>query len=266
MRRIILPLLMVFCFMFNGLYVHAWSKTGHRIIAGIAENHLDRKAKKELKKLIGDHSLAYWSTWADLIKQDTTGKWQQADPWHYINFPGNLNRSAFDLLLQQQSSKENLYNKIVFFYDQLHNKNLNKATRTEALYFLVHLMGDVHQPMHVGRFEDLGGNRTKVEWFGKTTNLHALWDYDMIDHQKWSYSEFVSVLDVRQNYVGRGFDHGNFNEWFYDSYQCANIIYAYQEQKPIKVYEYEYFFYDMLHQQLLKGGLRLARVLNDALK
>ena len=244
----------------------AWSKTGHRIIAGIAEEHLSRHSKKEIKKLIGNQSLAYWSTWADLIKQDTTGRWQEADPWHYVNFPGNLSRTGFDSVLQARPNKANLYDRILFYEGQLKDKKNSKEARSEALWFLVHLLGDAHQPMHVGRAEDLGGNKTRVEWFGKSTNLHALWDYDMIDHQKWSYSEFVRILNIPENTKQPRLTEGSLSDWFFESYQCANQIYAYQELGPIKVYPYEYRFFDVLHQQLLKGGLRLAKVLNEALR
>ncbi len=256
-----LKFIILFLFLMIWTETLAWGTTGHRVVAEIAENHLSCKAERQIKKIIGNQKLAYWANWPDFIKSNPD--WKMADSWHYINFPGGMNRQQFDLALNN-SSDENLYKRVLIIMDELkNNKDLSLEKKQENLYFLLHLIGDAHQPLHVGREEDLGGNKIEVEWFKNTTNIHSLWDSKLVDFQQYSYTEYAEVLDIQDKKFNKNLADGNLNDWLFDSYQKAEDIYANTKAGDKLWYNYNYDYVSTLEGQLLKGGLRLAKVLNE---
>lgn len=242
----------------------AWGLTGHRIIAEIAQRHLSKKARKNLEKLIGKAPLAFWANWPDFIKSDTTDKWKQTGPWHYVDLPGHLDKDEFIKDLEALEGK-NLYTQIPEMEILLKNKNLPLEQRQIALRFLIHFMGDLHQPLHVGRSEDAGGNKIKVVWFGNPSNLHTLWDSQLIDYQKWSYTEYAVNIDTVSEQQISMIQSGSLQDWFFQSHQLSDEIYDKTPDGSNLSYNYNYLFFDRLNEQLLDGGLRLAKVLNDIL-
>lgn len=242
----------------------AWGTTGHRVVAEIAEHHLTAKSKRHLKKIIGEEKLAYWANWPDFIKSDTTGTWKHADEWHYVNIsPQNDFHTFADSLKAQKGP--NLYTQIKALSRKIKDRNTPAADRETSLRFLIHLVGDMAQPMHVGRAEDLGGNRVQLQFFKEPTNLHALWDSKFIDFQKYSYTEYADVLDVKSKQDVADIQKGTLEEWFFDSHKIANRLYKETEAGKNYAYDYDYKFHDILERQLLYGGLRLAKILNDIL-
>lgn len=248
-------------FMLVSTQLYAWGTTGHRIVAEIAENHLSCKAKRQIDKIIGNQKLAYWANWPDFIKSNPD--WKMADSWHYINFPSGMDKASFELELKNSSDK-NLYKRALILLDELKNhKNLPLENKQENLYFLIHLLGDAHQPLHLGREEDLGGNKIEIEWFKQTTNLHSLWDTKLVDHQQYSYTEYAEVLDIHDKKFNRNLTNGNFNDWLFESYQKSEVIYKNVKPGDKLWFPYNYENVSLLEEQLLKGGLRLAKVLNE---
>jgi len=245
-------------------FAYCWGITGHRVIGEIAQRNLSKKAKKELRELIGNETLAQWANWADFIKSDTTHTWDQASKWHYVNLPENLSKEQFILALQQLPG-ENLYSQIKAMAIAVKNESLPQEQRKNALSFLVHLVGDLHQPLHVGREADQGGNRIKVTWFDKTTNLHSLWDNALVENQQYSYTEYATILNIPSESEIKFWQQSSLEEWFYESYQLANKVYALTPADSKLSYQYNYIFQKDLDQQLLKGGIRLAKMLNDLL-
>ena len=149
--------LIVGLFMLNQAF--GWGVTGHRVVGEIAQSHLSKKAKKELEKLIGKETLAWWANWPDFIKSDTT--WKHASPWHYVDLPGHMQKDAFITDLKKLPG-ENLYTQIPAMMAQLKDKSLSVEKRRTALYFLIHFVGDLHQPLHVGRDEDEGAIKYRL--------------------------------------------------------------------------------------------------------
>ena len=262
MKKILLALAMTFCLL-QTTAIFAWGTTGHRVIAEIAERNLNNKAKKELKKIIGNQQLAYWANWPDFIKSDPT--WKFADSWHYVNMPGDLSRLAFDQELSN-STDENLYKRALLLIDELKSNTLTLEQKQQKLYFLIHIIGDAHQPLHIGKSEDLGGNRVKIEWFRKPTNLHSLWDSALVDFDKYSYTEYATVLDIHDKTYNQNLIQGSLADWIYDSYSIANTLYNSVEENENLSYRYHFDFKDTVEEQLLKGGLRLAKLLNEIYK
>lgn len=246
----------------SSLYSYAWGLTGHRVIAEIAENHLDGRARREIKKIMGQERLAYWANWPDFIKSDKTGQWKEASTWHYVNIDPQTDFVAFETNLKAQAGP-NLYTQIKVLSSQIKDEKTSAKDRKIALIFLVHMLGDLAQPMHTGRSEDLGGNRVNVTYFGEKTNLHSLWDGKLIDSQKYSYTEYAKLLDIKTKDEVKTIQSGTLEDWLYDSHKMANEIYAATPDGSKLAYDYQYQFNDMMERQLLYGGLRLAKVLND---
>ncbi|WP_255424472.1 S1/P1 nuclease [Apibacter sp. HY039] len=242
--------------------LHAWGLTGHRVVAEIAERNLNRKAKKEIKKLLEGSSMAYWANWPDEIRSDSTHSWQHTFNWHYVNFQSGLTFEQLSVNLENYPV-ENIYSAINLNTTKLKNKSLSLSERRVSLYFLIHLIGDLEQPLHIGREEDLGGNKIEVNWFSSKTNLHSVWDSKLIDYYKYSYTEYSSLLDIHSKKVNKNLASGDLKYWIYDSYLLADKVY--DEIKTYEKLDYQYAYYhkEILDLQLLKGGLRLAKVLNE---
>lgn len=237
----------------------AWSKTGHRTTGEIAEQHLSRKARKAIDKLLNGQSLALVSTFGDDIKADR--KYKNFSAWHYVNFPadkkyGDIAPSEYgDLITGIEKCIE-----IV--------KDENSAQEEKAFYlkFLVHLVGDLHQPMHVGRIEDKGGNDIQVQWFNRGSNLHKVWDLNMIEDYGMSYTELAASLPRITKAQKKFIQQGTIYDWVEESQDIANELYESVEVGEKLYYRYSYVWWGTVEKQLQKGGLRLAKILNDLYK
>lgn len=260
--RILKKIFIAVFFIFGIAEASAWGVTGHRVVAEIAENHLTNRAKRKLKKLIGKQKLAYWANWPDNVRNSP--EWKNTSTWHYVNIPPQESKEKFIEQLKN-NNKPNIYTAIQNVKGIIVDKNTPDADREIYLRFLVHFLGDMMQPMHTGREEDLGGNLIKIQFFKKDTNLHTLWDSGLIDNTKYSYTEFARVLDVKSKEEINQIQSGSLEDWLYESHQAANQLYA--SVKPGENYSYDYQeqYKDLLERQLLHAGLRLAKILNEVL-
>lgn len=253
-------LVLVFC-LFLGQEVNAWGMTGHRVIAEIAERHLTKRTKKNIHKIIGNQKLAYWSNWADFVKSDPNLN-KRTSSWHYINADGNQSAAQFRETLAN-SSADNLYKAYIRLREQTKNEgnSLTLAQQQQNLYFILHLFADAHQPMHVGRVEDLGGNKVEVNFFRKKTNIHSVWDSDLVDNEMYSYTEYAEVLDSHpKSYYNRY--RCSFEDILFESHNLANRIYADVAHNAQLGFTYIYDYKYIMEECLLKAGLRLAWELN----
>lgn len=242
----------------------AWGVLGHRIVGQIADSYLTGKARRQIQAILGNESIAMASNWADFIKSDTA--YNYLSNWHYINFNAGLTTTAIDSFLQKDSSV-NAYTKINYLAAQLRNKNLEQAKKVMYLRLLIHLVGDVHQPMHVGRLEDLGGNRIKVMWFREPANLHSVWDEKLIDFQQLSYTEYTSAINFTTKAQRREWQSQPVSQWIIDSYQIAQQLYdGITKENQQLSYRYNFDHVETLNHQLLKGGVHLAGLLNEIFK
>lgn len=238
----------------------AWGMLGHRVVGEIAERNLSCKAKKQVKKILGNESLAMASNWADFIKSEPAYKY--LDTWHYINFKEGLNYDEFTKSLMQDTAT-NVHTKLNLLVKELKNKDLPKDKAQMYLRLVVHMVGDIHQPMHTGRPEDLGGNRIKLYWFGESTNLHRLWDSDLIESQDLSYTEYSTALNHATKAQRKEWQKQPISQWLYNSYLISNKLYSELKPEEKLGYRYNYDHLDTLNDQLLKGGIHLAGLLNE---
>jgi len=236
-----------------------WSKTGHRTTGEIAEKHLSKKAKRAIRKLLKGQSLALVSTFGDDIKAER--KYKKYGSWHYVNFPADS---------KYTDNEPSEYGDIVIginnCIDIVKDKNSSLEDRIFYLKLLVHLVGDLHQPMHVGRLEDKGGNDIQVQWFKRGTNLHRVWDSHMIDEYGMSFTELAQSLPKLTRKQKTFIQQGTVYDWVEESQEIANKVYASVEVGENLSYRYNYDWWSTAEQQLQKGGLRLAKVLNDIFK
>ncbi|MBX3240933.1 MAG: S1/P1 nuclease [Chitinophagaceae bacterium] len=258
--RLVITTIFLFTFFLSSRQCMGWGLTGHRVVAEIAERHLNKKARKAIRELMGAEPLAFWANWADFIKSDSS--WRHAGKWHYVNIEGDLSREEFFTKLSSVKV-ENLYSQIRVLQSSLKDKNLAADQKVISLRFLIHLVGDLGQPLHVGREADQGGNKINVSWFGVSTNLHRVWDEHLVDFQQWSYTEYASVLNIASKEQVRLWQNTPLEECFYESYTLANKIYAFTPEKSRLWYDYNYLFVQDMNNQLLKSGVRLAKILND---
>lgn len=251
--------ILILCISSNISYAveNDWGQNGHRAIGKIAQEHLTKKARKEIEKILNGKSLALVSTFSDEIKSDK--KYSHFGPWHYVNLPaGEMQYNAEtansdgDLLAALRKSKQVLSDP--------------KSPREEKEFYLkmlVHFMGDLHQPLHAGRGEDKGGNDIQVRWFGDGTNLHSVWDTKMIESYNMSYTELASNAEDLTKQVVQRIASGSFEDWMYESKELSNQVYDSVEIGENLSYRYMYDWFPVVQKQLQIGGIRLAEVLND---
>ncbi len=233
-----------------------WSKTGHRVIGEVAQEHLTKKAAKAIAELLDGKGLAAVSNFADLIKADSS--YRKFSAWHYVNYPADKKYGE-----EPPSREGDLMIGIEKCVEIIRNQNSSKADKIFYLKMLVHLIGDLHQPMHVSRLEDKGGNDIQVRWFNKGSNLHRVWDSNMIDDYGMSYTELASNLPQLSKAEKKAIQKGDIYDWVEESHDLANEIYGSVEMGEKLYYRYSYDWFGTVAIQLEKGGLRLAKVLNN---
>lgn len=239
----------------------SWGLLGHRIVGEIAQRHLSAKAKREIRKIMGNETLAMSANWADFIKSDTS--YNYLNTWHYVNFKSNMSQP--EVLVQlQNDSIPTIYNRLNHLVSEFkNNKSLTPEQKKMYLRLIVHLVGDIHQPMHAGRPEDLGGNRVQLHWFFEPSNLHRVWDEDLINYQQLSYTEYTQVLDFTTKSERLEWQTATPETWIYESYLIAEALYKGVNKGDKLRYDYNFKHIDTLNDRLLKGGIRLAGLLND---
>ena len=278
------------CFVFAFIFIvdsaHAWGPEGHAIIADIAEAHLTDAARSKLQTLLAleNHShLDEVSSWPDAIRFDhpTTG------PGHYVDIP--LAETKYDA--NRDCPREAcIVVKLAEFTHQLANPTADDQSRLEALKWVVHLVGDIHQPLHAEDNDDKGGNKIELSYFNKPTNFHAVWDSGIIVHaldlhpgphftfdhdevrtaameldkgisawhrEQWSAPGMVSSINVLAV------------DWAEQSHVQAQKAYA--DLPPSRrpngwSEQYQEKAWPIAQMQLERAGVRLAEVLNEALK
>ena len=247
------------------LILLSWGSLGHRTIGLIAQNHLTPKAQTAIHDLLGTSSLEDVSTWADEVRSNP--EYRNTSPWHYINLPLGLNRLDFEKQVRDMS-QPNVYSALVQNEQQLLNPNTSRDQKIISLKLIVHFIGDLHQPMHVSRAEDQGGNKIQVNYDGKGTNLHALWDSRLLDHLGLGEDELAKQCDNVTPQQIRQWQNQPLMDWVWESYQTSSQLYSEIEQMNKKVITEDYYqkHLPIIEDRIEKAGIRLAGVLNEIFK
>lgn len=266
----------------------AWGPTGHRVVAEIAQRNLTPAAQAKVSSLLDGRTLADVANWPDELRSDP-----RFDKYKLLHFATVKNGiasyrdaekarcgdvvvaiDAFTAFLRT-GSRESLY-AVKALTDKTDGtgqsacnpQKTEPLTPAQALSFLVHLMGDLHQPLHVGGV-DLGGNQVSVNWMDRwTTNLHSTWDDEMVDYERLDYKEYARFLDRASEADKSRWLTGNTISYADEAIAMRPKLYVFPDDsgKPAvhKVsYKYIGAQRDRMREQLLKGGLRLAGVINS---
>lgn len=239
----------------------AWGVLGHRIVGQVADQYINAKTRKAIQQLLGNESIAMSANWADFVKSDTNYKY--LSNWHYVNLRADLSKNEVFNFLDQETGP-NIYNKINEMVKVLKNSKSTMVQKKLALRMLIHMVGDLHQPMHTARFEDLGGNKIQLSWFGEKSNLHQVWDDGLVNFQQLSYTEYAKSINYPTAAQFTTWQKSSLKECVFESYQICNKIYATGIKNDDKLsYKYNFDWIETVNQQMLKGGIRLAKILND---
>ncbi|MCP4698717.1 MAG: S1/P1 nuclease [Gammaproteobacteria bacterium] len=239
--------------------VLAFGAKGHRIVGHIAENHLTPEAQARIKKITKGHYLAELSTWPDKARSDP--RWKKASPWHYISIDDDETFDAFE-----RNPKGDVLKELESLEKELKDPTVKGEKKWQALAFYIHFMGDIHQPLHVGRRDDRGGNNITVEWFGEKMKLHALWDSGLIEQENLGFREYASFLDNASEKQIKKWQAASYLDYAKESKAMRAKIYDFGKQRtslPSLGYQYSFENIDDLNQRLLQAGLRLAGKLNE---
>lgn len=251
MKKVVVAFLLVLATAETAL---PWGPTGHRVVGAVAEQYLTRKARARLARVLDGQSLAMASTWMDEVRSDSA--YDHMADWHWVTIPDGMSYAeteknpAGDIIA--------ILNRVT---DELRKGSLSPMEERERVLILIHLAGDLHMPLHVGTGKDRGGNDTRVTWFRDPSNLHRVWDADMIDDTRLSFTEFAASLKRPPAAQVRLWQQSSMLVWAEENMAYRKTIYDVGDGRL--GYEYAYRHMPAVRLRLLQAGIRLAGVLNS---
>jgi hypothetical protein len=240
--------------------VLSWGQTGHRVTGAIAEQYLTHEAQLAISQLLLNQDLAEASTYADEMKSHPSEFWKKtANPWHYVNvFDG---KAYTDVAPPPEGNAVTALEK---FSIQLKSKQSSLAEKQLALKFIVHIIGDLHQPFHAGNGIDRGGNDVKLKFFWEDSNLHRVWDSGLIDRQQLSYTEWTQILSRKiSSQQATQWMQTDPKIWIAESAKLRANLYPDSDNLS---WDYQYQNLPVVKQRLQMGGVRIAAYLNSLFK
>jgi len=239
------------------LNAFAWGQKGHDVTAYIAEQHLTPTTKATVESMLDGKSIVYWANWLDNASHQRPLAYTKT--WHYKNIDEGVRyeeapaNPAGDAVTAIKSRIE-----------ILSDPDATPLERDLALKILVHVVGDLHMPLHMGHATDLGGNRIKVKFFNRDTNLHSAWDTSLPDAaHKWSYTEWQQQIDRLSPAEEADIISGSVDDWAKETVSIASDVYTYFQPDFKISYNDIARWTPVIEQQFVRGGLRLAHILNS---
>lgn len=234
-----------------------WGQKGHDVTAAIAERHLTPTTKVAIDSIMEGKSIIYWANWLDNASH--TSQYEYSKTWHYKNIDPEYSFETAPL-----NTKGDVIMAVNENIAKLKDKSSTMPELKLALKMLIHLVGDMHQPMHLGRYSDRGGNKYKVKFFNRDTNLHSIWDSNILESgHKWSYSEWTDQIDRINDIQISEYTSDDITDWAKETYNIACEIYETTPEDTNISYDYIAGWTPTIEQQLLRGGIRLAYLLNS---
>jgi hypothetical protein len=235
-----------------------WGRIGHRTMARLAASQISPRARTEVRRLLGDVSLAEASIWADEVREARP----ETSPWHYVNIPISDSGYRPEVHCPTACVVSAAEAQLAILRD----RRQSDERRAEALKFVIHFIGDLHMPLHAGDRGDRGGNGVTVWYQWRRTNLHALWDSRMIEARIAGEDQLVSALERR----AREHDNlasvraGTITSWTMESHRLARDL-VYPRLSPWLFITDRYVDEAMpvIEERLFQAGVRLAGVLNQ---
>jgi hypothetical protein len=258
----------------GSVHLAAWGAQGHRLVARVAENHLTTTARRAVRNLLGSSRMADVASWAD---QNHDGNTQT---WHYVNMPRGASAYNRDRDCPSHGGVDSrggrwrdcVVDRILYNQQRLADGSLSRIDRATALKFLIHLVGDVHQPFHAVA-EDRGGNAVEVSAFGSTQcgasgdlscNLHGVWDGTLLAHRHFNDGKYVDVLEslIRERRL-ESKAGGTPADWAEESHDVARTVSVPNHGTIDEAYYRRAL--PIVDERLALAGLRLAKLLNETL-
>lgn len=238
-----------------------WGPDGHRIVADIALQRLSPAAADETRRLLGGQNINEVASWADAVRSQRPN----TAPWHYIDI--EITDTSY---VPSRDCKENAC--VIWAVESqlavLADRTKGDSLRAEALKFVVHFVGDLHQPLHAGERADKGGNDVKLTFQGKLSNLHAVWDSGILLSFGQTDAEIVHQLDAdiaRRSDI-KTLSGGTVTQWVMESHDIARDVVYKNLPNSLEINQaYVDAARPVIYERLLRGGIRLAAMLDRAL-
>lgn len=257
--------------LFFSICAFGWGSVGHRASGLIADAHLNQNSRLAISQILDQPSLADVANWADTIKSGNT---YLATHWYHFekiadgfNYLHNL-----QVMPKEQQALGGIMQAILVCQDILRSKTASKAEKADALKFITHFIGDIHQPLHTGRPEDNGATKIPVTWFGTAMSLHGVWDYGMIEtghkdiirpgmtleQASLAYAQYLAQGALRARII---YQQSSIETWLNESIRLRGPSYdpIYNTDQA----RYQSLNLPYLDARVLYSGLRLADTLNQ---
>jgi hypothetical protein len=251
----------------------AWGRTGHRVIATLAQGRLNAKARAQVVLLLGTSDLASVATWAD----DIRGARPETYNWHFVDIPKD--KTTYDAMRDCKPGPKGdcVIAEIARARAVLADTTAGTADRAEALKFLIHFYGDMHQPLHCADNMDRGGNSVVLTWFGQADsspatddkpatkwNLHSVWDYGIIDRLNMSEAQWVASLNASLADGSITVPAGGTPATWAKAAHALAVSYAYATPASLELGQpYQTRNLPIVRRQMARAAVRLANALND---
>lgn len=233
--------------------VFSWGFKGHKIVAQIAKNCLDKSTIDSVQFYLGNTTFEEASVWMDEIRGDHTFDYMK--PMHYVNVEKDKT--------YVKVSDPNIINELDRVISDLQNRrNYSREKTRQDLLILFHLVGDLHQPLHAGYGEDKGGNTIDVDFLGMKSNLHKVWDTHIIEERKITTDDCLLLINSFTAKEKKAIQVINTVSWMNDSRQLLESTYAFTDKLIDRNYVDKNA--SIVQKQLAKAGIRLASVLYQA--
>ncbi|MFT2092295.1 S1/P1 nuclease [Paraglaciecola sp. 2405UD69-4] len=238
----------------------SWGQIGHRVTGAIAEHYLTDEAQLAIAKILPHETLAEASTWPDEMRSNPSEFWKKtAGPYHYVTVPDG--KIYADVGAPEQGDG---FSALQTFAAQLKSNKTSPEQKQLALRFIIHIIGDLHQPFHAGNGTDRGGNDVKLKFFWQDSNLHRVWDSGLIDSQQFSYTEWSAILLAKiSEQQAKQWMQLDPNVWIAESAELRAKLYP--ESDEIS-WDYQYQNLPIVKKRLQMGGVRIAAYLNALFK
>ncbi|MEO8593371.1 MAG: S1/P1 nuclease [Candidatus Solibacter sp.] len=261
MRRFVVTVMLC-----SSLPAYGWGPGGHSLVARLAAAQLTPAATARVAEILGPGTtMASISSWADQYRRDHP----ETGHWHYIDIP--IDKPHRDMA-RDCAKGDCIIAKIADFRKQVVDPAATPEARKEALMYLVHFLGDMHQPLHCSDNNDKGGNEVKLNFFGRDSNLHSIWDSGLLGRlppEDALFAQFSQDLTPKKI---RKWRQGSIEDWAEESHKVAQkVVYGKLPKAPTSGQltigtDYEHVAHSVIQERLEKAGTRLAALLNSMLQ
>ncbi len=233
----------------------AWGKIGHGLVAEVAFSLLDEPTKAAVHKYLGSMTIEQAANWMDEIKNDHRNDYMKQ--WHYVNVDAGKT--------YENTREENVVNQLTRVIEELkHKDKMSDEDIKKDILIIFHLTGDLHQPLHVGYGNDKGGNAVNVKYKGHSTNLHRVWDSEIIESENINYNDCAKLLKTFDKEDIANLSVINVENWMRQPRSQLKGVYDVKDDNIDDAYIARNK--KIIEQDIVIGGIRLAAILKDVFK